>query len=429
MALSFIEAIKHGLENNAQVLKQKRRIAALERKIREDELEKDWQWEAGLEGRIMSNNTRSTSRKELAALEGEKEFGKGLKIKPELALKEKELLKNGLNQDSLEFSIGIEQPLYPIITGEEEKSLELKLSAAKAELKQLQGELLLSYLKDYLKLRELKLADNISQTEYELAERFFAENKTDLSEKELLEARIEINEAQQDVEEIKNDYQKLMRTFKDELDLAEDIEVSITKECDLAWLRKLEERLPGLDNSRQLLIQAKANSQELLINQLEEEELQQERRAEAKENSPQIDLEADYELADNKWQVALNLTHKLFNESAEKLAREELAAELKVIKAEEEEHKRELAEELDDLVGEITVNQLKVKEEKLRLEEAVLELEEVGIEKEEGRINELAYQEEKLNLKEKKLDLQKKKDKLLLSKYELIKLLGGLKII
>ncbi|MBM7555802.1 TolC family protein [Halanaerobacter jeridensis] len=438
MKLTFAEAVQQGLEKNSRIMKQKRKINNLKRRIEEMEAENDWQWEAALEGRTVSDNTRTTAQKNFATLKGEREFNQGLKINPEVSLKEKELWETGLSDESIDFSIELEQPLYPALEAEnkkEEQNLQLRLQAERAELQQLKRKLLLDYLADYLELIELKLEEKISSEELELAEKILEmikeEEKDGYSKrKKVLQAKIDINEAQQDVEEVRNDYQKSLRILKDNLGLENEqqLEVSITKECNLHWLAELEEVLPNLDNSQQLLAQAKANSKELLIQQLERKQLQQEQEELQQEQKPQLDLNANYEGGTDKWQVALNLTHKLFNHKQDELVREELADELAALEAEKTEYIRELQAEIEDLVGEITVNQLQVTEKELRLEESVLDLEESEKEMAADEISALEYQDQQLDLKKAELSLQEEQHQLLLSKYELVKLLGGLKI-
>ena len=438
MNLTFAKAVRQGLENNSRILQQQRKIDALKTKLQEVETENEWQWEAAVEGRSVSNNTRTTSQKKFATLEGEREFRQGLKIKPEISLREKELLESGLNQESIDFEIELEQPLYPVLNTEDTpdyKILELKLKAAEIELQQLKRKLLIKWLDDYLELIELKLEEKICSEELDLAKELLIKQQAEQPQsnkgrKKILAAKIDVNEAQQDVEEVKNDYQKSLRTLKSSLGLGVEhkLEVSITKECDLHWLAELEEELPNLDNSQQLLAQAKTNSKELLMQQLEEEQLKQEQKEQKLAEKPELNLNANYESGTNKWQIAVDLSHKLFNHQEDELIREKLSKELAALKEEGKAYLRKLKGKIDDLVGEITVNQLKVAEEKLRLEEVVLDLEEVEQEKATDEINDLEYQEEKLNLKKAELGLQERKHQLLLSKYELIKLLGGLNI-
>lgn len=433
MELSFSKALRQGLKNNSRILKEERKIDALKRRIKESEIENDWQWEASLEGRAISDNTQTTSRKKFATLEGERSYKQGLKIEPELAIEEEELLEQGLSKESLDFDIEFEQPLYPAAqeVRTDSQELGLKLKRAKAKLKELKNKLSIAWLKDYLELIELKLECTINNEEFNLAAKILERTKDQKGghqgRKEILEAKIDLNEARQDLEESKNDYQKSVRDLSYSLGLAkgDKLEVLMTQECNLDWLAELEEELANLDNSAKLLVQAKANSQELLINELEREEVKVEARAKESKREPQVSLTASYDKGD-KWQIALGLTHKLFNQEADDLAREEFEDELEALKEEREEHLEELKGGIDDLVGEITVNQLEVKEKKLRLEEAVIDLEEMEKEKAAGAVSDLEFEAEELNLKKAELALKEKEHQLLLSKYELVKLLGGL---
>lgn len=437
MKVTFSEAVQQGLQKNLRILEQKRKIAALQRRKEEIAAENDWQWETAVEGRMVSDNTRTTAQKRFITLEGEREFKQGLKLKPELSVSEKELLARGLNKDSIDFNLELEQPLYPaaeIDEAENYKNLELRLKQEKADLEQLRRKLLIAWLADYLELIELKLEQQICHKECQLAQKILQQKRVNQEggpdRREILEAKIDLNEAQQDLEEVKNDYQQSSRELKQSLGLEsqQKLAVSLTTECDLDWLLDLDRELPDLSNSQQLLAQAKANSQELLRQELEEQQVKEAQLAQTQAQKPEVDLKANYDVDQHKWQVALNITHKLFNRKQDQLASQELEADLAALQEEEDQYLQQLKGDVDDLVGAITVNQLQVEEEELRLEKAVLDLEEVEAKQGADKSSTFAYQAEKLNLQQAELDLKEKQHQLLLSKYELIKLLGGLAV-
>jgi outer membrane protein TolC len=434
MKLTFTEAVKLGLERNHQILKKKEKTASLQLKLEEIKERDDWELEADIEGRIVSNNTRTTSRKKMASLELEKTFTKGLTINPELYLRETELVEDGLSTDSINFAMNLEQQIYPLELGKNQKYyLKTKLRQTKARVKlwQLRQKKLVDWLADYFRLIKLKIEEEIEEEKYELAQRELKKEEEAYQagtsdRQDLLKAKIDLTKAQRYWEETKNDYHKRYRELLQELELtgAEDLEVATTKKFDLESIAEIEIELPSFQDRDELLDLATGNSKELWIHQLEREQIKQEKEWQENEEKPTVDIAADYDSAHDKWQVALNITDKLFNRSNDKLLREELAADLEELDREENEHIQELKTKIDQLVGEITVNQLKVKEERLRLERSNLELENSKEEFASKDLSQLDYDSELLDVKEDQLDLKRKEQELLLSKYELIKLLG-----
>ena len=435
MKLDFAEAVKHGLENNGRILKKKEKIDSLKRKLSKLKEEKDWEFETSIEGRAVSDNKRTTSRKKMASITGERTFNQGLTLKPEIYLKEKDLLENGLTTDSINYNLELAQPLYPWGLAKdksEHKTIELKIAETKAELKDLERKLLIDSLEDYLELIELKLEKKIKMEEHNLAKQFLEKEELKyqqgkLTREEVLDAKIDLNEAKQDLEEIKNKYFKVSSNLKQDLGLKSksEINVLITKEFDLEKLLGVESKLPNLDDQVSLLAEAKANSKELLIQELEKNQLKEEQKQQKIDESPELDLNADYDAVDKEWEVALNVTHKLFNDDQNELAREKLKEELEKLERDTNQYLAELKVDINDLVGQITVDELKVREEELRLEKAVLELEELKPEQTKDELVSVEYQNEQLDLRKTELKLRKKKHKLLLSKYQLIKLLEG----
>ncbi len=434
MNLTFAEAVKVGLESNRRILKKKEKIRDLKRKLVELNQKNDWQWETSIEGRAVSDNTRTTSQKKLASLEGEKTFKHGLTLNPELYLKEKDLLEDGLDEDDINFKIELEQPIYPFRLTKAERNYhktELKLAQAEAQLEELERDLLVDWLEDYLELIELRLEEEIKDEEYNLAKEHLEEAREEYEEgrvkkKELLKIQIDSNEARQDIEEVKNRFQKDLRDLVQKLGLAKEqkLKILVREDCNLDWLAQVENELPNLNNRNKLLSLAQASSKELAINRLKKEQIEKKAKSEEDDQKPELNLNADYDLASDKWEVALNLTGKLFNKNEDKLLREELKDELMEIDRKSNDYLYELKTEIDDLVGEITVDELKVREEQLRLERADLELKEAEDYFNDDDLTEMEYQEEKLDYKKAELKLKKKEDQLLISKYELIKLLG-----
>ncbi|SJZ67652.1 TolC family protein [Selenihalanaerobacter shriftii] len=433
MKLTFTEAVKLGLKRNHQILKTKEKIDSLQLKLEEIKQRDDWELEAGLEGRLVSNNIRTTSRKKMASLELEKTFAKGLTINPELYLKEAELVEDGLSMDNINFAMNLEQQIYPLELGKNQKYyLKTRLRQAKARVKlwQLRQKKVVDWLADYFRLIELKIEEEIEEEKYEIAQRQLKKEEDYQAgvndRQDILKAKIDLTKAQRYWEETKNDYHKRYRELLQELGLieAEELEVATNKKFDLESIAKIEIELPSFEDRDELLELATENSKELWIHQLEREQIKQEKEWQENEEEPTVDIAADYNSANDKWQVALNITDKLFNRSNDKLAREELATDLEELDREEHEHLQELKTEIDQLVGEITVNQLKVKEERLRLERSNLELENIKEEFASKDLSQLDYDSELLDVKEDQLDLKRKEQELLLSKYELIKLLG-----
>ncbi|SDC38518.1 MULTISPECIES: TolC family protein [unclassified Candidatus Frackibacter] len=434
--LTFAEAVKIGLERNHQIVKMKEKVASLQRKLKEIENRDDWEWEANLEGRIVSDNTTTTSNKRMASLELEKRFPRGLTITPEFYLKEDDLLEDGLSRDDINFAVNLEEQIYPLELGDNEKyylKTELRLVKARVKLWQVREEKLIDCLADYFSLIELKIEREIEEKKYEISKRQLKKEQeayqTGKSDRQdLLKAKIDLTKAQRYWEETKNDYHKCYRELSQELGLTKDenLEVATDKAFNLESIAKIEVELPTFQDREQLLDLAIENSKQLWVHQLEREQIKKEEEWQKDEEKPKVDVNADYDSDSDEWQVALNITDKLFNRSDDKLAQEELAADLEALNREKDEYLQELKVEIGELVGEITVNQLKVKEEKLKLKRSKLELESSKEELISKDLSQLKYDLGLLDIKEDQLGLKEKEHELLLSKYELIKLLGVL---
>ncbi|MGM0370503.1 MAG: TolC family protein [Bacillota bacterium] len=437
MELTFSKAVKVGLDRNDSILKKKEKVASLQRKLAEIGSRDDWEWDLDVEGRAVSDNTRTTSRKKMAALELKKTFAQGLNINPKFYLKEQEILEDGLSRDSINLDISLEQQIYPLQLEKNDKyylKTKIRLAKAQAKLWQERQQKLVEWWADYLQLIELKIEVELDKRGYQIQQRKLEQVKTAYQaqaseEEDLIQAKINLKKEQRYWEKTKNKYQQLYHELKQELGLTSEEEVAVltSKEFDLESVANLEVDLPDLEEEEKLLELATENSKDLLIQQLEKKQVLREEEWQSKSEQPSVDLMADYDYNSQQWQVAVNITDQLFSGSTDKLAREELEQDLEQLKREKDDLLDELNQEIAELVGEITVNQLKVAEEELEVKKAKLEVKQSREELAEQEISQIEHDEELLDLKEAKLDWKQSKHDLLVSKYELIKLLGILK--
>jgi outer membrane protein TolC len=437
MELTFRRAVKVGLNRNNSILQRKEKVASLQRKLAEIGMRDDWEWDLDVEGRVVSDNTRTTSRKKIAALELEKTFAQGLNINPKFHLKEQEILEEGFSKDSINLDIGLEQQIYPLELEKNEKyylKTKIRLAKARAKLWQERQQKLVEWLADYLRLIELKIETELDRRGYQIQQRKLEQVKTAYQaraseEEDLVQAKINLKKEERYWEETKNKYQQRYHELGQELGLTsdEELEVVTTKEFDLESVANLEVDLPDLEEEEKLLELATENSKDLLIQQLEKKQVLREEEWQSKAEQPRVDLTADYDYNSQQWQVAVNITDQLFSGSTDKLAREELEQDLEQLKREKNDLLDELTQKISELVGEITVNQLKVAEEELEVKKGKLAVKQSREELAEQEISQIEHDEELLALKEAKFDLKRRKHDLLVTKYELIKLLGILK--
>ncbi len=429
MNLSFAEAIEIGLERNSRILKKKDQINQIKRKILLLEESKGWQWEAKVEGRALSNNTRTSSLKRFATIEGEKKFKQGLTIKPEIYLKEKELLEKGLTKDQINFDLQVEQPLYPfelMSLDEDYQRLSLDLAVANSKLEELQEDLEVEFLEDYLKLIELKLEVEIKEEEEELAQAYVAEERSRYQDsqekrKDLLKEEIDLKQAQQNLLKITQKYQRLYDKLSYNLGLTKEQQLKIVDRGDLSLLAELKKEVVNLNDKEELFSKAQENSFKLLIKQLEKSEVEEEIKWQEVEGKPQLKFKGNYN-SDQQWKIALELEHKLFNSSEEHLEREGLMNELAEIDREAGEYLYKLKDEINQLLDKISINQLELEEVKLRLAEADLKLTEAKARLVQGKLNDLKYRKRELKCKKLQLKLKEIDNELLVSRYKLLKL-------
>ncbi len=437
MELSFSRAVKVGLDRNDSILQRKDKVASLERKLAEIGSRDDWEWDLDVEGRVVSDNTQTTSRKKMATLELKKTFAQGLNINPKFYLKEEEILEDGLSRDSINLDISLEQQIYPLQLEKNDKyylKTKIRLAKAQAKLWQERQQKLVEWLADYLRLIELKIEVELDREAYQIQQRKLEQVKNIYQaraseEEDLIQAKINLKKEKRYWEESKNKYQQRYHELKQELGLTseEELEVATTKEFNLETVANLEVDLPDLEEEEKLLELATENSKDLLMQQLEKKQVLREEEWQSKAEEPRVDLKADYDYNSQQWQVAVNITDQLFSGSTDKLAREELEQDLEQLKREKDDLVDELNQEIDELVGEITVNQLKVAEEELEVKKAKLAVKQSREELTEQEISQIEHDRELLALKEAKFDLKRQEHDLLVAKYELIKLLGILK--
>ena len=433
--LTFEEAVSFGLENNQDLVEAREEIESIHWEFAELEAELGWEWETSAEFRKTCDNTRTTALKQLGSLDGERSFPIGFVLEPKFYLKEQEVKEEGLGREQVHFALGVEQPIYPFTETDYQRDyidLERDLKEAEAELEEERRELLVDWLEDYLELIELTLEKEIEKAYLHLAKERLVEVEEryvqgEVDREELLDAKLELNGARQDIEGVRNDYREAERELARELRLGDQkIKVEVGSEFGCRWLEKVEEELPDLEDKEYLLELAKKNNTDLFINSLEKEELELERGWEADDRKPELVLDGEYEIEDeHQWQISLNLEALLYDSGEYRLEKKEFEQELIELKRERDNLLWELEADLDDLLGEIREEELELVEEQLTIEEEARELEAAYKDLEIGSISPREYIEAELDFKEAKLDRIEERHEVLVVKYELLEIIGG----
>ena len=427
-SLTFSQAVKQGLEQNQELIEQRKEIEEEKRELVEIKTEVDWQWAAEVRPRLVSEGTRISARRDLVSLAGERTFWPGLTLEPKLYVKEKEVRNKGWQQAEVYFNLEAEQPLYPFAASkpkQDYQETELDLKIAQAELRELKRDKLVDWLEAYLELIELNQEMELKRAEHELAQQELKQVKEkyqtgETDKEELVEIKIDVNEAAQDVKEVKNDYEAQLSELRWELAVGEKEKIKVPpgENFLLRWEQKLTSRLPDLSDIEQLVKAAKANSSKLEVLQWERRQLERELKQQQAEEKPELTMEAEYDTDNQDWKVGINFSRDLFTRQEEKLARKELKEEQAEIERKIDSYLQELSTELKSLVKAIRVTKLKVREQKLRLEEATLELTKIS-----RQSAPQDCREQQLDRKAAKLKLQEIRHQLLLEKYEAAQLI------
>ncbi len=432
------EAIEYGLAKSTDILEVKDSLEDVERRLKSIKVGADWHFDLNLESYINNQDDGEGEVDNLNDLDfhltGSKEYWPGLTITPEIYGNQDGLFNDDDLDNELNFKFTLKQEIYPQLPATSEQDYikaELDLEESQNQLADIKEDKTILWLEDYLNLVRLNKRYEVGKEEIKLAQNNLEELMKrreigEASESELLASQIKLEESNYNLKKIVNEYTQAKDSLYNQLKLLSEYELVIGDDVD--YIAEMEEKLSSLkmdfDDKDRLLNLAIDNSSEILSNRLSQKSLEYDMKWTEKSSKADLDLLGSYDSQDEEWRAGVTLSYNLFDSGEERLKEEGLEQDLELLFIKYDDIVNDLKLELDILIEEIELNELKLKKEELSLAKAKLDEQVARKQLKEGLIDELDYQEVRLVLDKVRIDFAKAEDQLLISRLELVNFLG-----
>ncbi|WP_018248859.1 TolC family protein [Orenia marismortui] len=432
--ITLQEAIEAGLNNNSDILDAKDNLVSIERELKQLQADDDWHLDLNVDSYAHELDLDDELSDVEFSITGSKTYWGGLTLESELYGSGDYSSQEDLSDDETGLKLKLSQDLYPRIANQSEQSYiktQLDLQAAKSELEEEKQAKIITWIRDYLNLLRLKEKYEVAVKKNELALNNFKEVNdkkriNEASEIDILTAQIELEESQYNLKEADNNYQQAKKSFYHQLKLENQDELVLSG--DSKYLVMLEEMALSqeinFDDQAKLLDLSSVNSVDLLKNKLQQDSIRDDLEWSKAEDKPNLDLTGSYDSVDQDWGVGLSLSYNLFDSGKQKLAEEDLEAELNSLEREHNDLIRDLSLDLEEIIDQIRLTETKLGTKKLSLSKTKLEKKIAEEQLARGLIDKWELKEKKLALREAEINQKEVEDELLVNKLELIKLLG-----
>ncbi|HHT49633.1 MAG TPA: TolC family protein [Firmicutes bacterium] len=435
---SLEEAVAWGLAHSPTVLTLEEEIAQLHRQLAKIETNLHWQigLGAGLSsggggGAIGAAPGGTGNGLATAELTGQKLFRSGLSLEPKLSLK-KDLSKD--DDPELGFTFSINQQLYPWVPSAAEQEYYKTLNAlkkAEANLTWRVNSLKIDWLEGYLKLLRLREQLEVAETQYALAvdELALTQKRQEISEAspgQVLAARISLKQAEYERRQVNNRFLEAKREWLLALGLPTTYEIKF--EEDNQYYHKLREEVHNLSVTTEdpalLYTKLEATHYQLAAKEIDREQLEQVWTWNEASYLPKVAAGGTYNGSNDKWSLNLNLSYRLWDGGAKRLAREEHEAKLAALERELQNLRANLETELYTRLNAQELAELKLEETSLALEKARLERELYREQWEAGFLSEKDWTLKELAWKNAEISSKSAQDQVFLNKLRVLQLIG-----
>jgi hypothetical protein len=434
--ISLREAIVWGTEHNMSLREIKDNIETLERKLGIIEAGKAWKVD------IISENQRTIQKDDTSidggkiSLEVKKSFSGGLIIGSELYLEEQDWSTFGDIEDELNFTFIAIQNIYPhtVIEIEQEAYLTSNdLLKVKESLIWQKNSKEIDFLESYLNILRLKEKLSLAETNYQYVQGDLDRvlKQIEIGEADLqqeLKARIALEKAGMYLRQAKNNFQQQKQSWYLDLNLPKEVEIPIKEEQIFfeeieKWVTSLKLEI-DLSNKDKLMDLVIASHFQVKTNLLDQDSARKEAEWNLAKDKPQINLSGGYNHQSTVWYAGIELTYNLFDGGGQKLEDQEYEAKLNTLENNHLHLVNELEFQLDNLINQLELNNMNLKEKTLSYQKAKLEEKLWQEQLEQGLVSKRSFQEKLISWREIEIEIKTAEDVILINTLRLAHFLG-----
>ena len=434
--ISLREAIVWGTEHNMSLREIKDNIETLERKLGIIEAGKAWKVD------IISENQRTIQKDDTSidggkiSLEVKKSFSGGLIIGSELYLEEQDWSTFGDIEDELNFTFIAIQNIYPhaVIEIEQEACLTSNdLLKVKESLIWQKNSKEIDFLESYLNILRLKEKLSLAETNYQYVQGDLDRvlKQIEIGEADLqqeLKARIALEKAGMYLRQAKNNFQQQKQSWYLDLNLPKEVEIPIKEEQIFfeeieKWVTSLKLEI-DLSNKDKLMDLVIASHFQVKTNLLDQDSARKEAEWNLAKDKPQINLSGGYNHQSTVWYAGIELTYNLFDGGGQKLEDQEYEAKLNTLENNHLHLVNELEFQLDNLINQLELNNMNLKEKTLSCQKAKLEEKLWQEQLEQGLVSKRSFQEKLISWREIEIEIKTAEDVILINTLRLAHFLG-----
>lgn len=420
---NFEKLVSYGLTNNIEIRKLKNEIQTIKNNIKLTEAQGDWQANLNLNKSLIEEENAVVSKnKNQINLAVNKNFIQDkLTINPNASY----------NFDGSDFIYGISMDfdLYPNIPSESVKNiitLNNQINQKQKELYNKKAELLKNWLDQYLQLIRLDENINILEKRLKLAEDDYKNTQEqfeieEASKEELLQAEIDLNNAQYNLRQIQQQYTTLKKQFLDSLQLEREADIILNKDSKIITrLKQLTENIEidDIDKRKYIDNTVKTSSQfAQILNQ--KEYLNKELDWLKKEDTFKVTLEGSYD-SESEFTASVNLSYNIFDSGVQDLKEKNKKQEIENNQLSLKSLYQQSENSLENIIDKVELAELEKMNLQIKYDKAKNETEIVKKQFEAGAVNKEVLGNNRLNEQNMLINLKKSNDQIFLNKLDLL---------
>lgn len=434
--ISLKEAVKIGINNNLEIRQEKNKIASLERELKTIRAQQGWQLEVSAnynevidEGEISQrlpaagSTSDSLTQGGSSSLSISRNFSSGFNLSQTAEIDD---------QGESDYQLNISYPLFTGVPTEREKSYyqqEQELLKAKNNLDSLVEDKISSWLDSYLQLMRLEQSLenaelNLNTVKKTLAEKEELYSLEQISENELNNAEVEFLTAENNYLELKNQYQNALKSFKLELEIAEELSLNFEGSEHLNELKSqlLKHQNYKFEKIYQTMLDSDYDLQSALINlTLQEKQLQWFKD----EGKAEINLSGSYNHSTARSVVGLTFSYDLYDGGQREFNEENLKDNLELAQANLDNLKENKKIALESQLNQIYAAENRLQSAELNLENAKKQFALAQAQFDSGLISQKEFIKQQFSYQQSQNNYQQAADELFIAELELTMLLNN----
>jgi outer membrane protein TolC len=420
---SLEKIINHGIANNVDINNIQSEIQTIKRNIELNNAQADWQANMNINKVLIDEEAVILNRDsdQVSIDINKKILNDNLNISPNMTY----------DFDGSEFIYGLNLSLdlYPNLPSERIRlliELNNQLNQKQKELNSKKAELIKKWTEQYMQLVRIDQNISILEKRYELAEDNYNEVKkqVDINEagqQELLQAEVNLKDAEYNLKEINQQYSQLKRTLLNSINLSKETNIILDENNSVInRLKELTNDLSINDSNKEQLIEnvvqtssqfaSIINRNELLKNELSWLE---------QEDNPQVSVDGQYN-SEIDFQASLNVSFNLFDSGVQEIKEENKKQEIKTNELTLKQLYDETENKLEQIIDQIELSKIDVMRKELNYNKTSDNTEIVKKQYEAGAVEKRILTENMLNEESALINFKSANDTLLLNKLDLL---------